>query len=213
MKKISAIMSIIMIFLILPFGMIKAESIEPTTDSSEVILEALDENGNLLEGAEVAVISLSNDTLEPVFQGITNNTGKLKFRSTAPSNSFDSTTSKVKDAVYEVFFVSPTGELVRSLFSVPHVVDPAGISEEDLSIIENTRQKKVSVKFKGEKRETPILATNEVSSNALSTGEVSTEAVGDCTPLVGYYKQCIKADTEYTADTKVAPLIWDREKG
>lgn len=179
-----------------------ASTEERLNSSPELTFESLDSNGDILEGTMVTVINISEgENARVVFQEKTDKHGKVKFKSIISQDNLNRSPGDIADAVYEVYFVSPEGEISKELFSVPHVKSSSKISNKELVKLEKERVKEVKMKFRGDSPKKDKLDTN--TSNEAQP--ISISALG-CVDLGYTGSYCVNDERYYTADTKIGEV-------
>lgn len=127
----------------------------------QVVLEAVDKNGAPAEGIMVTVVSVTEG--KTVLQQKTDKSGRVHFASTLPASVIKTAPGAVKDAVYEVYYVSPEGELQYTTMSVPHMKDLARAKAADRQELERGRVKYVQAHMNG-KPASPELTDSTVTT-------------------------------------------------
>ncbi|MBA2942451.1 hypothetical protein HZF08_29685 [Paenibacillus sp. CGMCC 1.16610] len=160
----------------------------------EITIEVLDKNEAHVNSADVLIFSLTEDNNKVVFNGKTDKDGKYILKSTLSDEEKAKQKSPIAVAAYEVYALSPEGEMSHQVFSVPHLKNSSQLTRDDRIALERDRVKTISTKFKGQK---PQLKKNG--------DEVSTLAVGDCVPFGGGngYTVCTTYQNDAQQPTKI----------
>lgn len=169
----------------------------PISEQPEVILQSLDITGKSQPGVGVAIRDLS-DTKTVVYRGVTDEFGQLKFKSNVSNDFINKSTRNVVDAVYEAYFISPDGDLVRTVFSVPHVKDRSKLDQKELKLLEKNRDKNVVVK--------QAKTANQILAQDIETTSPASTSASNCEILVDGYEKCLVESHTYSVPTKVASI-------
>lgn len=171
---------------------------ELLADRPEVTLEAMDKSGTPVEGAWITILSLT-DGGEIVFQGQADPTGRVHFASSLPATA-NIRRVNVIDAVYEAYFVAPTGEIQVRTFSVPHVKELAKTSVKDRESLERGRIKTVTATLNVAEKMLPSQQTQPPND-----AEVGIMALG-CTYLGYDSKVCVEDEQTSSQLTLIAKI-------
>jgi len=145
------------------------------TNDPVVTFRTLNSNGEGVEGTVVTVNKIGDTTesSEIVFQGTSDSNATVEFK---PEISDDQLAADVTDVVYEVFFVSPKGEIERKFFSVPFVKNGQKVLLSDKEVIEKDQNVTVESNFTGKEpveengnRNTPTATASYISCKPICT--------------------------------------------
>ncbi len=129
-----------------------------------------------MEGTVVTVNKIGDTTesSEIVFQGTSDSNATVEFK---PEISDDQLAADVTDVVYEVFFVSPKGEIERKFFSVTFVKNGQKVLLSDKEVIEKDQNVTVESNFTGKEpveengnRNTPTATASYISCKPIGLG-------------------------------------------
>ncbi|MFD2116303.1 hypothetical protein ACFSTH_08550 [Paenibacillus yanchengensis] len=186
---------------------VDSASLKSLQEDSEVSMDIVDENGQLVPNADVTVLSISEDH-KLIYQGKADENGNATFKVSLSNESKASQVSVVATGVYEIYYVNPTNNEMETMnFSVQFLKENVKVSQKDFEELKGQRKIKLKGKFNNDKSKQPKNYVDATNVSALTQLANYPGTGPNCVSGGGNgYTICTNASTDSNQEVKIGTV-------